>query len=760
MVATERPHRVVGTRPVRPDGVDKVTGRARYGADVRFPGMLYGRILRSPHAHAVIRGIDASKAEALPGVRAVVTNADFPRQPDEVVAMGELSANLREMLDQVLADRKALYRGHAVAAVCASDPHVAEDALDLIEVDYEVLEPVLDPQEAMRAGAPQLHPGMVTQEVGGLFDPASGEAGTEETNAAKHVKFSKGDAAAGFARADVVIEREFDTAMYHQGYIEPHNGTAMWNADGRVQVWSSTQGQFEVRDQTAILCGLAPSRVTVEPVEIGGGFGGKTHVIMEPIAAMLSKKTGRPVKMIMTRQEVFEGTGPTSGTHNRVKIGAMRDGSIVAMEAELIFEAGAFPGSPFTAGAMCAFAPYDVDNIEVEGWDVVVNKPKVGAYRAPGAPAAEYAVESVIDELAERLELDPLELRLRNASTEGTVRADGAAFGVIGNVETLRAIQESDHYRSELSGERRGRGVASGFWFNVGFHSAAHASVNSDGTVSLTLGSADIGGTRAALAMQFAETLGIPYEAVNPQVVNTDSVGHTMVTGGSRTAFAGGWAAHEAALDVRRQLEERAAAIWECARDAVRYEDGALHGPDGRTLTFAEICGQLPHTGGLIQGKADVSPDTAGPAFACHVVDVEVDPDTGKVEILRYTAAQDVGTAVHPSYVESQIQGGVAQGIGMALTEEYVYDDGGDMQNPTLLDYRMPTSFDLPMLDTILVEVPNPGHPYGVRGVGEIPIVPPLAAVANAIHDALGVRVSRLPATPDRLLAQIEEQRR
>ena len=760
MVATERPHRVVGTRPVRPDGVDKVTGRARYGADVRFPGMLYGRILRSPHAHAVIRGIDASKAEALPGVRAVVTNADFPRQPDEVVAMGELSANLREMLDQVLADRKALYRGHAVAAVCASDPHVAEDALDLIEVDYEVLEPVLDPQEAMRAGAPQLHPGMVTEEVGGLFGPASGEAGTEETNAAKHVKFSKGDAAAGFARADVVIEREFDTAMYHQGYIEPHNGTAMWNADGRVQVWSSTQGQFEVRDQTAILCGLAPSRVTVEPVEIGGGFGGKTHVIMEPIAAMLSKKTGRPVKMIMTRQEVFEGTGPTSGTHNRVKIGAMRDGSIVAMEAELIFEAGAFPGSPFTAGAMCAFAPYDVDNIEVEGWDVVVNKPKVGAYRAPGAPAAEYAVESVIDELAERLELDPLELRLRNASTEGTVRADGAAFGVIGNVETLRAIQESDHYRSELSGERRGRGVASGFWFNVGFHSAAHASVNSDGTVSLALGSADIGGTRAALAMQFAETLGIPYEAVNPQVVNTDSVGHTMVTGGSRTAFAGGWAAHEAALDVRRQLEERAAAIWECARDAVRYEDGALHGPDGRTLTFAEICGQLPHTGGLIQGKADVSPDTAGPAFACHVVDVEVDPDTGKVEILRYTAAQDVGTAVHPSYVESQIQGGVAQGIGMALTEEYVYDDGGDMQNPTLLDYRMPTSFDLPMLDTILVEVPNPGHPYGVRGVGEIPIVPPLAAVANAIHDALGVRVSRLPATPDRLLAQIDEQRR
>jgi CO/xanthine dehydrogenase Mo-binding subunit len=758
MVATDRPLNVVGTRPVRPDGVDKVTGRAQYGADVRFPGMLYGRILRSPHAHAIIKSIDTSKAEALPGVRAAVTNADFPRQPDEVVPIGELSANLREMLDQVLADDKALYRGHAIVALAATDPHIAEDALDLIEVDYEVLDAVLDAQDAMRAGAPQLHPGMVTAEVGGLFDAGTGEAGTEETNAANHVQFSKGDVEAGFADADVVIEREFDTAMYHQGYIEPHNGTAMWNADNRVQVWSSTQGQFEVRDQTAILCGLAPSRVTVEPVEIGGGFGGKTHVFMEPIAAMLSKKTGRPVKMIMTRQEVFEGTGPTSGTHNRVKIGAKRDGTITAMDAELIFEAGGYPGSPFTAGAMCAFGPYDVDNIAVEGWDVVVNKPKVGAYRAPGAPAAEYAVESVIDELAERLEMDPLELRLKNAAQEGTVRADGAAFGVIGNVESLRAIQQSEHYRSELSGEHRGRGVASGFWFNVGFHSAAHANVNSDGTVSLVLGSADIGGTRASLAMQFAETLGIPYESVNPQVVNTDSVGYTMVTGGSRTAFAGGWAAHEAALDIRRQLEERAAAIWECERDQVSYEDGVVRGPDGKQFTFVEMCEQLPTTGGLIQGQADVSPDTSGPAFACHVVDVEVDPETGKVEILRYTAAQDVGRAVHPSYVESQMQGGVSQGVGMALHEEYVFNDGGTMENPTLLDYRMPTSFDLPMIDTILVEVPNPGHPYGVRGVGEIPIVPALAAVANAIHDATGVRVTRLPATPDRMLEQLEEQ--
>ncbi len=757
MVATGQPYKVIGTRPVRHDGTDKVTGRARYGVDVRFPGMLYGRILRSPHAHAVIKSIDSSKAEALPGVRAVVTNADFPRQKHETVWLGGLSANAREMLDNVLADGKALYRGHAIAAVAAPDPHIAEDALELIEVEYEPLDAVLDPQDAMRDGAPLLHPELVTQEVRG-----GAQAGAKPSNIAKHVGFAKGDVEAGFADADVVIEREFDTGMYHQGYIEPHTGTALWNADGHLTLWTSTQGQFEFREQTALLCGLSPSKVKLEPVEIGGGFGGKTRVFMEPVAAMLSKKTARPVKMIMTRQEVFEGTGPTSGTHNRVKIGARRDGTIVAMETDLIFEAGAFPGSPFTAGAMCAFAPYDVENIAVEGWDVVVNKPKVGAYRAPGAPAAEYGVEAVLDEIAERLEMDPLELRLKNAAREGTRRADGPVFGVIGNVETLEAIQSSDHYRSELSGEHRGRGVAMGFWFNGGRESSAYANVNLDGTVSLVLGSVDIGGQRAALAMMHAEALGLAAEDVHPAVVGTDSIGFTNNTGGSRTTFATGWAVHEAALDVRRQLEERAALIWEVDREQVAYgDDAVIRGPAGddgneRAMTFKELAGQLSRTGGMIQGSANINPTGVGPCFAGHIVDVEVDPETGKVAILRYTAVQDVGTAVHPSYVEGQMQGGAMQGIGMALTEEYIYDESGRMENSSLLDYRMPTALDLPMIETILVEVPNPGHPYGVRGVGEVPIVPALAAVANAIHDATGVRVTRLPVTPERLLDQLE----
>jgi CO/xanthine dehydrogenase Mo-binding subunit len=353
--------------------------------------------------------------------------------------------------------------------------------------------------------------------------------------------------------------------------------------------------------------------------------------------------------------------------------------------------------------------------------------------------------------------MDPMELRVKNAATEGTPRTDGSPHGVIGNIDVLRAVQDSPHYRSELHGENRGRGVAVGFWGNGGNESSAHANVEAGGTVSLVLGSVDLSGQRATLAMQFAETMGIPFEDVKPLVADdTDSVGFTAGSGGSRTSFATGWAVHEAALDIRRQLEERAAMIWELDRDQVAYEDdGVIRGPDGRLFTFKEIAEQLPTTGGRIQGRADVRPTGVGAAFAGHIVDVEVDPETGKVEILRYTAVQDVGTAVHPSYVEGQIQGGVSQGVGMALHEEYVFDDDGTMSNASFLDYRIPTTLDLPAIETVLVEVPNPGHPYGVRGVGEVPIVPPMAAIANAIHDAIGVRMHRLPASPTAILDEL-----
>ena len=764
MVATDSAaaaYRVIGTRPIRPDGVDKVTGRARYGTDVVLPGMLYGRVLRSPHAHARIRGIDPSKALALEGVRAVATYDDLPPRDEDGLPdlTSEGAAQGRWMARTVFARDKALYKGHAVAAVCASDPHVAEDALELIEVDYEPLPPLLDVREAMLESAPLLHEDLYTKEVAGL---GSGEPGGERaTNVGKHCDFRFGDLDAGFADADLVIEREFETSMYHQGYLEAHNGTAFWNAAGELTVWNSTQGPFVVRAQLAQLLDLPLSKVKVVPMEIGGGFGGKIPVYMEPMAAILSKKTGKPVKMIMTRQEVLEGTGPTSGSWVRVKLGAKRDGSFVAAEVQLAFEAGAFPGSPFTAGALCALGPYEIANVHVEGWDVCVNKPKVAAYRAPGAPQTEFAVESVVDELAELLERDPMELRAQNAAGEGTRLVNGSSLGVVGNERVMEAMRGSEHYRSELQGEHRGRGVAMGFWGNGGGETSGYACVNADGTVSLVVGTVDIGGLRATHAMQLAESLGLDYGDIHPHVVDTDGIGLTTVTGGSRSTFAGGWAMHELAQDLRAQLEARAAQIWEVDRDSVAYgDDGVVRGPaddegNERSLDFKQLAARLPLSGGMIQARADVRPTSIGPCFAGHIVDVEVDPETGKVEILRYTAVQDVGTAIHPSYVEGQLQGGAVQGIGMALTEEYFYGDDGVMRNSSLLDYRMPTALDVPMIDTILVEVPNPGHPYGVRGVGEVPIVPPLAAIANAIHDAVGVRMTKLPASPRALLDEL-----
>ena len=748
-------YKVIGTRPLRPDGADKVTGRAIYGGDVRMTGMLHGKVLRSPHAHARIKRIDTSKAEALPGVKAVMTGSDLPVPEDRMAAAGEVAVNLKYLAGNVMARNKALYKGHAVAAVAATNIHIAEEALGLIEVEYEILPPVMTVLDAMKDDAPVLHDDLKMMEFGQQTDKIG--------NIANHFQFKLGDPEAGFKEADVVIEREFNTATVHQGYIEPHNATVLWGEDGHVNVWTSTQGQFVVQKQTSEVLGIPVSDVTVTPCEIGGGFGGKIPVYLEPVAAILSKKSGRPVKMIMSRIEEFDATGPTPGSNMRVKIGAKNDGKVVAAEAVLKFEAGAYPGSPVTAGAMCIFAPYAFPNMQVDGYDVVLNKPKTAAYRAPGATNAAFASETVMDELAEKLGLDPLELRQINGTKEGERQVTGVAFPRIGYMETVHAALEHEHYATPLTGPNRGRGVASGFWFNVGFQSSVVINVNSDGTVNLIEGSTDIGGTRASIAMQAAEALEIPYADVKPHVVNTDSIGYTDVTGGSRTTFATGYAAHDAALNVIAQMKGRCAGRWNSdeapvTADDVDYADGTFVNKKNaeQTMTFKEVAATLARTGGPLTGSATVQPRGVGGAFATHVVDVEVDPDTGKVKILRYTATQDVGTAIHPSYVEGQIQGGAAQGIGWALNEEFVYNDDGNMVNASFLDYRMPTSLDLPMIDTVLIEVPNPGHPYGVRGVGEVPIVPPPAALANAIYRATGKRMTDLPMSPSAVLNKIK----
>ena len=752
-VLSNKEYKVVGTRPIRPDGADKVTGRAQYGADLQLTGLLYAKTLRSPHAHANIKSIDFTKALALEGVKAAVSAKDFPETKDTAnYGLGDSPMNY--FRGNILADKKVLYKGQAIAAVAATSVHIAEAALSLIDVEYEVLDAILTAPQGMAKDSPILHDDLFTKE----FEKQT----NVNSNIAEHFQHKMGDIDKGFNEADIVVERTFDTSTVHQGYIEPHNVTALWNDDGRVHVWTSTQGAFTVRAAVAEALAITVSKVKVTPMEIGGGFGGKINVYEDPVAALLSKKSGHnPVKMVMSRAEVFEGTGPTPGSHMTVKIGAKNNGKIVAAQANLQMEAGAYPGSPVGAAAMCVFTAYDISNVTIDGYDVVVNKPKTAAYRAPGAPNAAFATEQIIDELAEKLKIDPLELRLQNAAKEGTRRADGPIHPRIGCVEVLEAMKEHDHYQSPLTpaknGGKVGRGVGLGFWFNIGMQSACNISVNNDGTVNLVEGSTDIGGSRASIAMHAAEVLGISYDDVKPQVADTDSIGYTAITGGSRTTFATGWAAYEAANDVKSQLIDRAATIWGVDADSVEMKEGIIRSKTDTELnmTFKDLSAQLNDTGGPIVGRGAVDPSGPGGSFCGQICDVEIDPETGKTDVLRFTVVQDAGKAIHPSYVEGQMQGGSVQGIGWALNEEYYYSDDGRMNNPTFLDYRMPTSLDLPMIDTVIVEVANPGHPYGVRGVGEANIVSPQSAVANAIKSAVGTRMQKMPMNPAAIMEQL-----
>lgn len=743
-----REFKYIGKRTIRPDGFDKVTGRAAYGADLSLPGMIWGKILRSPHAHANIVSIDTSRAEAHPDVMAVATFKDFSNVQHESIAAGEGAADALDMARNCLADSKVLYHGHAVAAIAARSERAAEEALSLIDVKYEVLSPVLNVEDAMQADAPLLHDDMFT-------------AGYEETpdkpsNVATRLEMKMGDVEAGFAEADVIIEREFRTPTAHQGYIEPHACTVRYDEDGQSMIWCCTQGHFDVRTSTAKLLGIPLGKLKVIASEIGGGFGGKTVIYMEPVALVLSRKSGRPVKMVMDRNEVFMATGPTSAARLKARVGAKKDGTITAMQGWIAYEAGAFKGSPMMPGVMTMFTPYDCANVLVEGFDVVVNKSKVAAYRAPGAPQAEFAAEMVVNELADELGIDPVELRIKNAAKEGTQTIYGPKLKAVGLIECLEACRDSDHYKSPVP-EGCGRALASGFWFNIGGQSSVTLNMNPDGTGTIVEGSPDIGGSRASMQMMAAEVLQIDPSRLKPIIADTESLPYSQGTGGSRTTFATGMAVIEAAEKVVQQAKERAAAIWNVTPEQVDYADGVVSNTAGEdSMTLEQVCKKAEKTGGQISGSANINARGAGPSFAVHLCDVKVDKDTGKVDVVRYTAIQDAGKAIHPGYVEGQIQGGAVQGIGWALNEEYVYNADGVMENPGFLDYRIPLASDLPMIDPIIVEVPNAFHPYGVRGVGESGIIPPLAAVGYAVGKAIDRKVTELPCSPPRVLSLIQ----
>jgi CO/xanthine dehydrogenase Mo-binding subunit len=742
----------IGSRTIRPDGADKVTGRAGYSADHSMPGMIWAKLLRSPHAHAIIRRIDTSKAAALPGVKAVATAQDLVDFPldGKPVMLG--IQDMRWMCRNVLAREKALFHGHPVAAVAAISEEIAAEACALIEVEYEVLPHAIEIEDALRPDAPI------------LLDFLRHEG--KPTNISATMVHTIGDIAAGFAEADVVIERSFKTRPVHQGYIEPQACTVSCTADGKVTIWSSSQGQFMVRAMTSLLTGIPQSSIRAIPAEIGGGFGAKTIIYLEPIAVVLSRKSGRPVKMVMTRDEVFRATGPTSGSMSTVKIGARKDGTIVAAQGTFHIQAGCLPGGPLRGPVGCSFAPYDIPHVLSVGYEVVSNRSKVAAYRAPGAPLGAYATESVLDELAEALGIDKLELRLKNTAGKGTKAAYGAVFGDVTFKETIEAIRNHPHYTAPLDrtpapGVKRGRGVASGFWFNAGGESSAQLNITEDGNVTVTTGHPDVGGSRASIANVTAELLGIDHSRVSVLIGDTSSIGFSNLTGGSRVTFASAMVVTQSAEKVIVQLRERAAKIWKIDPEAVAWSNGEARpaGPNAGQfppLSLKELAAKANEMGGPIGAGVQLNTTGADPGFATHVVDVEVDTDLGIIRVLRYTAAQDVGRALHPDYVEGQIQGGVVQGIGWALSEEYLYDKQGRLDNASFLDYRMPVCSDVPMIEPLVLELPNPRHPQGVRGAGEAPLVPPLAAIANAVHDALGKRFYSLPMSPPKVMEVLE----
>ena len=742
-------YNVIGTSLAKVDAPERVTGKAAYGADLDLPGMLWAKLVRSPHAHARIKKIDTSKAKALPGVKAVITASDLPHLPKGATAplVGEVSIDMSAIKEIVMASDKARYHGQVVAAVAAIDPFIAEEAAGLVEIDYEVLPVVTDVLQAMQPGTALVHEDLHT------LEEATQEKSDQPSNIATHMFYTRGDVEAGFKEADAVVEKTYATQMVHQGYMEPQACAARVEPNGKVTLWTSAQGHFTVRTQLVTLLGLPANQLNVIPMEVGGGFGGKALALFEPTAIVLAQKTSRPVKLVVSREEVLRATGPGAPAVITVKAGAKNDGKLTAISTTMRYDAGAFPGSPVARGLLVGLAPYKLDNMLAEGFDVLTNKPRVQAYRAPGGTPAAFAVESLIDALAEEIGVDPLEFRQRNAAEEGDTLPLGMPLNRIGLTEMLGQIQKHPCWTTPLEGANRGRGLALGYWIGGSFTSSAEIKINPDATASIFVGTVDLTGTRTTILQMVADELQLDPKEITITVGDTDTAPFADLSGGSRITYTMSAAAHQASQDVLSQLRERAAEKLKVSIDDVEYKQKrfwAKNDPQNE-VSLTDLARESVAWGsGPIIGKGSTTRMQPAHSYAAHVADVEIDPDTGKATILRYTCFQDVGKAINPQQVEGQIQGGAVQGIGWAMNEEYIFDNG-ELKNASLLDYRCPVALDLPMIETVLTEVPASEGPYGLRGVGEVPIVPPGAALANAIYRATGKRLYELPMNPERV---------
>jgi len=741
--------KVVGKRLPRVDARERVTGEAVYPADLDLPGMVHAKLLRSAHAHARILRIDTSRAEALKGVLAVVTAADFPELPvGTTIPMGELGYDMWMVAQINLARHKVHWVGQPVAGIAAIDAHVAQAALALIEVDYEPLTPVLDIAAAMAPDAPILHEHVFTKGV----EPRP----RAPSNVCSRVVIARGDTARALGEAAATAQASVKVDTAHQGYLEPQVVVAQVDANGFATVWASTQGQFTAELMIARMLGLPQSKLKVVPLEIGGGFGGKISIHGEAVAVRLAQKCRRPVKLVFTREEVLQGgSGPAAAALIDIAVGADRDGRLVAIDGTYRLDAGGLPGLSPSLVMQASAALYQCPNLNLQGFDVVTNKPRTEAYRGPVGIQAYFAMEQAMDALCQQLGMDPLEFRKRNASVTGSTMPIGTPFPAIGLTTILERVGEHPCWTDPLPEGRypRGRGLALGYWRGTSMTSAAHITIAGDGRPMVTMGPVDLSGTRTTMAQVVAEEFGLPIEDIHIETGDSKSVGYSDGAAGSRVARTTTAALVEACADALGQLRKRAAEKLQCAPHEVDYAEGRFlaRQAGGAAISLSELM-QATLTDGAIVGRGVSTKLPLGVEIGAHVCDVEVDTDTGLVTVLRYTAFQDVGLALNPAAVEGQIEGSVVQGLGWALMEGFDYGPDGRLRNASLLDYRMPTALDVPKIDCVIVETPVPGVPYGVRGVGEVPIVPPAAAVANAIARATGVRVWHMPMTPERVL--------
>ena len=740
---------VLGKNHVRVDAFDKVTGHATYAGDVYLPEMLMCKVLTSPRSHARIISIDTSSAESLPGVRGVITGKDFPD-----VFFG--SGALRDR--RVMARDEVFYIGEPVAAVAADDEITAVEALSLIEVEYEDLGSIVDPVASLTKETTTVHPDMEAFEGYGF---ALGG------NNCTMLDADRGEVDAAFAVADHVIEETYHTQPINQGFLEPMACVANVEANGRLTVWASTQGPYQVRQQLSSVLDMPIGNIKIIAMELGGGFGAKLRLALEAFPALLAMKTNRPVKLVNTREETFTLNGPRLETNIYLKTAVNNDGKITAREARSIFDVGAYLGAGPNSGVGHGLGAYDIPNFRLRSYGVYTNKVYVGSYRASGVADMTFAVESHMDVIAHRLGLDPLEFRRRNALKEGDISVSGARIPRHGLAEVMDALQEKlaqPGNGADLKGDdermARGVGIAVGEWRSGSGPSTASISVNEDGTVGLLTGSVDISGSDTSLAQIAAEVLGLELEQVIVAKRDTDLAPFTGPSGGSRIVYSQGKAVQMAAEDTRDKLLALAADRLGVQADALDCEGGAVFVMDNppQSIGLGQLARMsLSSRGGPIVGTASLSSMPYNPVFNAQGAEVLVDRGTGQVRVTRFVQAQDVGLAVNPMGVEGQLEGGAVQGIGRALSEEIQIDpETGQVRNPSLATYLMPLAIDMPDIENVLVEVPSEDGPFGLRAVAEPPGFGPPAAIANAIYNAVGVRIRTLPLSPERVLAAMQ----